>query len=68
MLDFFRISSISDDAIIKRKGFIFSERQIVKTSGKDDLEVSLHGTWNWLKRWWVGIRFAIGILNVKLNN
>jgi hypothetical protein len=40
----------------------------VKTSGKDDLEVALHGTWNWLKRWWVGIGFAIGILNVKLNN
>ncbi|WJX35228.1 hypothetical protein P8452_23247 [Trifolium repens] len=40
-----------DDAIIKRKGFIFFERQIVKTSGKDDLEVALHGTWNWLKRW-----------------
>jgi hypothetical protein len=32
MLDFFRISSITDDAIIKRKGFIFSERQTVKTS------------------------------------
>jgi hypothetical protein len=46
----------------------FSRISSITDDAKDDLEVALHGTWNWLKRWWVGIGFAIGILNVKLNN